>query len=201
MTQRQIQAEGTRQKLIDTARQLIGERGYDNVSVDTIVAACGVAKGTFYHHFKSKDDLTAYLCSVIYDDLEEQLGKHEHDMLEKSLSWFITSWYQDVNTYNLHFARQALRAYTLSAETGVNGADMSHMEKGIELMRRLFETALAEGQLKPDTPIDTLTKALVFSMQGSTIYHCKFADTFDVMGWCDAFLHQVVAPLLKPYRI
>jgi AcrR family transcriptional regulator len=45
----------------ETAFRLFRERGYDNVSVDDIIAATGTSKGTFYHYFKSKDELLGEL--------------------------------------------------------------------------------------------------------------------------------------------
>jgi AcrR family transcriptional regulator len=54
-TRRQLQAQETRRKIFDTALDLLVKEGYDRVTVDEICAAAGVSKGTFYHHFKSKD--------------------------------------------------------------------------------------------------------------------------------------------------
>ena len=45
----------------EAAFRLFRERGYDNVSVDDIIAATGTSKGTFYHYFKSKDELLGEL--------------------------------------------------------------------------------------------------------------------------------------------
>jgi len=41
-------AERTKAKLTASARKLISERGFDNVSVEEITKDAGVAKGTFY---------------------------------------------------------------------------------------------------------------------------------------------------------
>ena len=49
--------KGTRQKLIDTATDLIWMSSYGSVSVDDICKAAGVKKGSFYHYFPSKQDL------------------------------------------------------------------------------------------------------------------------------------------------
>ncbi len=43
--------------VVETALRLFRERGYEHVSVDDIIAATGTSKGTFYHYFKSKDEL------------------------------------------------------------------------------------------------------------------------------------------------
>ncbi|MFC7748594.1 FAD-dependent oxidoreductase [Paenibacillus thermoaerophilus] len=46
-----------RELLSETALRLFIERGYEQVSVDEIIAATGTSKGTFYHYFRSKEDL------------------------------------------------------------------------------------------------------------------------------------------------
>jgi len=50
-------AGDTRQKLIETAIDLIWQSGYGAVSVDEICRVAGVRKGSFYHFFPSKTDL------------------------------------------------------------------------------------------------------------------------------------------------
>lgn len=46
---------------MESAKRLIGERGFDKVSVEDITRDSGVAKGTFYHYFKCKEDVVAEL--------------------------------------------------------------------------------------------------------------------------------------------
>jgi AcrR family transcriptional regulator len=54
-----------RERILDTAFRLFYAHGVRAVGVDTIIAASGVAKATFYKHFPSKDDLAvAYLDRV-----------------------------------------------------------------------------------------------------------------------------------------
>lgn len=47
----------TKQRLLDTAMEMIWESSYGSVSVDDICTKAGVKKGSFYHAFKSKSDL------------------------------------------------------------------------------------------------------------------------------------------------
>ncbi|MFI1918804.1 TetR/AcrR family transcriptional regulator [Nocardia sp. NPDC020380] len=51
-----------RERLLDTATRLFYAEGIHTVGIDRIIAEAGVAKATFYRHFKTKDDLVvAYL--------------------------------------------------------------------------------------------------------------------------------------------
>ena len=44
-------------KLLDAALRVIRTRGYAGTTVDDICHAAGVTKGSFFHHFKGKEDL------------------------------------------------------------------------------------------------------------------------------------------------
>jgi AcrR family transcriptional regulator len=46
-----------RQRILDTAYQLISRRGVRDVGVEEVIAKAGIAKATLYRHFPSKDKL------------------------------------------------------------------------------------------------------------------------------------------------
>ena len=50
-------ATGPRRKLLDATLQVVRAQGYAGASVDDICREAGVTKGSFFHHFKSKDEL------------------------------------------------------------------------------------------------------------------------------------------------
>lgn len=47
----------TRERLLDAASAVIAEKGPDATSIEEIVAAAGVSRGTFYNYFPTTDDL------------------------------------------------------------------------------------------------------------------------------------------------
>lgn len=54
-----VENRETKQKLLETALDLIWENNYDCVGIVQICTQAGVTKGAFYHYFKSKSDLAA----------------------------------------------------------------------------------------------------------------------------------------------
>ncbi|MFN3521794.1 MAG: TetR/AcrR family transcriptional regulator [Phenylobacterium sp.] len=50
-----------RQAILDAARAVFAELGYDNVTVRDIIRRTGLAAGTFYNYFKSKEEVFAAL--------------------------------------------------------------------------------------------------------------------------------------------
>jgi TetR/AcrR family transcriptional repressor of nem operon len=63
----------TRQRLIDTARGLFHARSYADVGVQAICKAAGVQKGSFYHFFPSKRDLTLAVLDEFFSEFKQHL--------------------------------------------------------------------------------------------------------------------------------
>lgn len=53
----QARALQTRAQLLDAALRVIRSKGYSATTVDDVCRAAGVTKGSFFHHFSSKEDL------------------------------------------------------------------------------------------------------------------------------------------------
>ncbi len=51
----------TKRKIFETSMQLFAEKGYDATSIEEITAKVGVAKGTLYYHFSSKEEIFNFL--------------------------------------------------------------------------------------------------------------------------------------------
>ncbi len=51
------EAEERRNEILDVAEELFVTRGYDNTSTNDILDRIGIARGTLYYHFKSKEDI------------------------------------------------------------------------------------------------------------------------------------------------
>jgi TetR/AcrR family transcriptional repressor of nem operon len=63
----------TQQRILDAARELIYARSYADVGVAEICETAGVQKGSFYHFFPSKRDLTLAVLDAQYLNFKEQL--------------------------------------------------------------------------------------------------------------------------------
>ncbi|WP_449600267.1 TetR/AcrR family transcriptional regulator [Paenibacillus sp. Marseille-Q9583] len=51
------EAEERRNEIIDAAEELFSQKGFDGTSTNDILEKVGIARGTLYHHFKSKEDI------------------------------------------------------------------------------------------------------------------------------------------------
>ena len=65
----------TRQRLLDTAIELIWEQSYGAVSVDDICKRAGARKGSFYHFFPSKSDLAVAAIEAHWETLRPAIDR------------------------------------------------------------------------------------------------------------------------------
>ncbi len=62
----------TRQRLIESTLQLILEKGYEAISIQDITDRADLGRGTFYIHFKDKEDLVWTAFRDLFKDLEAE---------------------------------------------------------------------------------------------------------------------------------
>ena len=63
-----------RNEFIQAARVLFNEKGFENTSIDDIVARVGVAKGLFYYYFDSKEKILDILFARLQDEIESAIA-------------------------------------------------------------------------------------------------------------------------------
>ncbi len=63
----------TPEKILDSAQTLMLNEGYHGVSVDSIIEASGVSKGTFFYHFKSKEVLAERLLARFFQQRSDSI--------------------------------------------------------------------------------------------------------------------------------
>ncbi len=201
MNKRKQQAIETKQKLLDAADALVKEKGFDAMSVDDIVAACGVAKGTFYHYFESKADLLVYLTRAPYDELKRKFAATDGQPYLERLRLMLREWFRIMEKYNLHFTMLYNRSLPTQGPVLARTSKQSQIDQGLSMLRYCLRMAVEHGELRSDTPVDDLSMALVFSIQGAAVYQAQNPDSFDVSAWADAFVPLVCDAFLKTYTI
>jgi AcrR family transcriptional regulator len=69
----------TRTQIVEAGLVLLAERPPEALTVDAIVEAAGVAKGTFYYHFQSVEELVAAVGAKLADSFDELLAPSRLD--------------------------------------------------------------------------------------------------------------------------
>ncbi|MBN2659484.1 MAG: TetR/AcrR family transcriptional regulator [Spirochaetales bacterium] len=82
----------TKQRIISSSIELIHGKGIENVTLNDICSASGIAQGTFYHHFKSMDGILLEIIrgegeeiSALMESIEELSASEKLETLLKTL--------------------------------------------------------------------------------------------------------------------
>ena len=67
LSRQQMKSKETKARIFKAAKDILRIKGYEELSIKNICEEAGVSNGSFYHHFKTKDDLLSYY-------IEEQPG-------------------------------------------------------------------------------------------------------------------------------
>src|SRR5216684_1951180 len=66
LTRRERERAATRQKILDAARRMLVQHGYEGTTMRAIAAKIGYTPTAIYHYFKDKDALVAELSTIDY---------------------------------------------------------------------------------------------------------------------------------------
>jgi TetR/AcrR family transcriptional regulator, transcriptional repressor for nem operon len=82
----------TKQRLIDAGLRMLLEQGYNSLGLQTLLTETGIPKGSFYHHFKDKEDFALQVIdtyiTAVHDGLDDCLKDHERPPLERVRHFF-----------------------------------------------------------------------------------------------------------------
>lgn len=145
-----------RDALLDAAERLFRERGFAATSVDAIVAAAGVAKGTFYLYFKSKAaSLVALQDRFVFqfrDAIEQEVSAHV-DWSARLDAWItaaLDGYFEQVAVHDVVFQEVRPCARQVKSNHPV-----------IQSLTRLIEEGAAAGAWRSEDVY--LTAVMLFS--------------------------------------
>ena len=82
----------TRGILLDSAIGVFSEKGIEEANINEITAIAGLANGTFYNHFKDKDELAAATAAAITFEIAKQLDLEMSDLKRGVSRVVLASW-------------------------------------------------------------------------------------------------------------
>jgi AcrR family transcriptional regulator len=151
----------TRERLLRAARELIEEGGYSAASVVAIASRAGVAAGTLYRHFSSKEELFVDVFRSVCDREVRAMRAAAESMPPGS------PHVDRLVTVLATFAQRALRrprlAWALIAEPVdplVDAERLAYRERYSELTAEALRAGIAAGEL-PEQNVELTAAALV----------------------------------------
>ena len=169
MGRREDKREATRQDILNAAADLFRTKGFDSTSIDDIVAAANLAKGTFYYHFQKKDDLVlAMQESQLKEAAEiarEALAKGESprkvlfEYLGKAAKWTEENSELSRAIFRHKFEKMQNQAQCPPGEE--HGPPPSIKKYFFELLIEIIEAAQKAGELRSDLKAGEIAQVVI----------------------------------------
>jgi len=164
-TKKEIVTAFRTREILAAARQLLDQRGLEAMTMEEIAAVAGVAKGTLYLYFQSKDDLIQALITLVGENIlkDMEVALQAPGMPAEKLRRVVSVLLEYLNRERLLFpiyARELLRGRRESRE-GFWRNYQELEERFVTLVTGLFAEGIAAGQFISANP-----RLLTFLIRG-----------------------------------
>lgn len=174
LTKRKLQAIKTKQNIMENALPLIRENGFDNVSVEDICSAAGVAKGTFYHYFSSKEKIfgeTGIMMKGI--DAENLLQDEQMPSIDK-IFCLIHAYTELAKSQGIDITRQLFKSF-------LDGNDIYTEEtSGTQMLKDIIIDGHEKKEINPNLTVDEVVDLVFAFTSGLILYWLNSDDAYDL---------------------
>lgn len=191
--------EATREKILRAASDLFYINGYHATGLDWIIADAGVAKGNFYHHFKSKEELATAVLDW-HRDLAFEEVELEHilaipsplNALLELVTRMTARMVSDVGSSRIRgcfFGNFALELATTSEPVR---SKVNNIFNGIRhVFQQLIENGQAAGEVRVDLDAEASAGLILGLMEGAVLLDKagqSAAETKHAIGFIRSYL-------------
>jgi AcrR family transcriptional regulator len=195
--------ERTRSSLVEAAYRVFARKEAESVTIDDIIAEAGVARGTFYNYFQTREGILTAVAASLSDEMNQRIWAQSVDIVDPAermaiaLRQFLHQACQDP-VWGWFIVRVGLVAAPLS-ETIERGV-MTDLEAGVRLQRFQVENR----QAAIDLILGTGLMAMRSILSGQTVpdYPEQIAKMIlKTLGIADADAQAIAFKVLTPLEV
>ena len=154
-------------EILDAAREVFGEKGFTDASMDEIAARAGLAKGTLYLYFPSKRDV--YI-AAFQRGLEELRKQTQTEIAAQGTVHDKIRAFIDTRLRFVEESRDFCRIYHSEFANVTHPGSLTddlrrHYEQQVELLKDLLRSGVASGEIR-DVPVDAAATAIYEMTKG-----------------------------------
>ncbi len=202
MTSAQTQPSSRRQRrrletelrLLQTARALFLEKGYDETTVAEIAEAADVAYGTFFNHFPAKSDLLGAMGAHEVAEISAQLSALAQGPggIGEMLNTLFDGFAERLESASPLERALAARIQSVAFTGAPEERDRDFQKAFVSFIRQIAATGRVRADIAPDTLADLLASA--FSAMGLSWVHRPAFPVRDRARAIAGLLSETLAP-------
>jgi AcrR family transcriptional regulator len=161
-----------RTALLDAAEAVLIEHGLGGATVEQIAARAGVAKGTFYLYFKSKDEVVGALQERLWDGLLAASVDAVAQLRDDNWWEVIDAFIDTIVDYDLE--RRDWHRLVAQGWSGPGAAVAAREQQMIDLFAAGLQMGVDEGRFEVDDV--AMTSTLLYRAVEGTMHQCCISD-------------------------
>ena len=197
MGKRQEAALETRQKIVDATATLLQEKKADAINIEDITQQAGVAKGTFYTHFKRKEDVISVIAMQCYAVMWDETMRRGGSAYEK-LALYLNNSARIIEKNTLQIAQNWVKSVAAPLAGELCGVEKYNFDR--RNIASILEGGVSRGELLPDTPCERLTDGIIDGYYGAVFVWCLTAGERALAAAIEQFCCGFVRPLLAQHQ-
>ena len=157
------EAEERKNEILDVAERLFGTKGFDGTSTSDILNEIGIARGTLYYHFKSKEEILDAMISRIMSRLIEKV---EVIAVQKNIPVLerLTMMMLSLNVSDGNFGQELLK----QIHKPQNALMHQKMEKSLlscfnSIITELIKEGITQGICRTDYPEEVAEMTFLYA--------------------------------------
>lgn len=191
ISQRQIQSQQTKQKILQVALDLFGKKGFNQVTVDEIVTASNTSKGAFYNHFKSKYEIFIEKFKEI-DDFYTAFTKSIPNHLTCSEKILLLTKSQ-MSYFRDDLGKDLMRTVYVSALIPNQPKSLSDTDRTLfKIVNTIVQEGQDSGELRSSLSSQEITMLITRCMRGTLYDWLIFENNFDVVTETQKFILAIL---------
>jgi AcrR family transcriptional regulator len=198
MTIRKEQSIKTREKIVEAVRILIQQKDFELITVQDITTKAKVAKGSFYTYFKRKEDVLYEIGLQPFINLSQEVEEMQTKNIIEKLTYYYAQFMQGVESFGINICRGWVRD-VINPHNLTNDLGQTKWDFDIEKVKNILKKSVEQGELKSDTPIDTLSHIINSQLYGMTVGWCMSDMKFEPLDWVDEFCKIQLKQILAQY--
>lgn len=173
---REEKKQETAGRIIDVALRLFSEKGYEATTVAEITRAAGVAKGTFFNYFKTKEELLVKFQKALFFNEIKALKDKSGPLVPRMLA-FVKELGDSMDADRTHM-RLTLQRFLM---THADDSDNCNLSDKAETMIPLFEKGQQMGEFDPAVPPAEMAR-LALQIYLGTLFAWSTSDEKESLG-------------------
>lgn len=188
--------KNTKRKIVSAAWRLFYEQGYENTTVEEIIAASGTSRGSFYHYFSGKDALLGSL-SFMFDEKYEELLL----VMDKSMNAYDKLLFLNRELFAMIEDEISLdllaRMYSAQLITTGEKHLMDHNRIYYRLIRQIAAEGQEKGELRDDISANEVAKLYALCERGLLYDWCLCSGSYSLKNYAAAVMPMFLGSLKK----